>query len=279
MTAASQQIAGISFRGVQVLALNSLGIPAATSTTEYAGLRIVGAKALTINRPEWQNVYATGDDVILATFRLPPQEAETGELRVGALDMFAEALITGIPVTTQGEGKWLPSGVNLTELPKCCLLAWRDAESVASGDADRAHYQAALIPSATLAPGGGSFEERNVGERVMRVANNIVSKWPWGKTLALADEGGTTMQSADGSFEYIPRIVAFKGDGTDLLFTFTRDAVSTAKMKVYQVTSAGVYSDITSDANLTKAVGSLTWGSGHAIANGDFVIVVYEVAS
>jgi len=279
MTAASQQIAAISFRGVQVLALNSLGVPAATSTTEYAGVRIVGAKALTVNRPERQRVYATGDDVILATFTLSPQEAESGELRVGAFDMTAEALLTGIPITTQGEGKWLPSGVNVSALPNCCLLGWREAKSVAEGDANRAHYQSILIPSATLFPAGGNYEERNVGDRTQRIAVNIVDQWPWGKALALADEGGTTMQSADGSFEYVPRICAFKGDGTDLVFTFTREAISTAKMKVYQVTAAGVYSDITSDANLTKAVDSLTWGDGHAIADGDFVIVVYEVAS
>ena len=251
MTTASQQIAAIAFRGVQVLALNSLDVPAASGVTEYAGLRIMGAKALTLERPEWETVHATGDDMILATFRLPPQEAERGELRVGGFDMTAEALLTGIPITTQGEGKWLPSGVNKTTLPNVCLLAWREAKSIASGDANRAHYQAVLIPSATLSPTGGSFEERNIGDRSLRVACNIVSQWPWGKVLTETDEGGTTLQSADGSFEYVPRLSSFKGDGTTLEFTFGTEAVSTDKVKVYQVTSAGVYSDITDDVNLT----------------------------
>lgn len=277
MTTASEKIAAISFRGVQLLALNSLGIPAATGTTEYAGLRVVGAKALTLNRPEWQKVYATGDDVILATFHLPPQEAQSGELRVGAFDMTAEALLTGVPVTAQGEGKWLPAGVNRANLPNVCLLAWREAKSVASGDNNRAHYEAVLIPSATLEPAGGSFDERNVGERTLRIAMNIVDRWPWGKALTVTDEGGTTFQSADGSFEYVPRIAAFKGDGTTDSFALTKSAVSTDKLQVYKYDGT-TFTDITAETYLTLAVDSLTFSAGNEPAATDYIIVVMEVA-
>lgn len=277
MTAASSQITGMGFRGVQVLALNSLGIPAATTTTEYSGLRVVGAKALTVTRPEWQKIYGTGDDEVLATFHVPPQEAISGELRTGAFDMTAEALLSGIPVTTQGEGKWLPAGVNKKTLPPVCLLGWREAKSVATDDGSRAHYEAVLIPSATLEMAGGNFEERAAGERSMRVACNIVSRWPWGKALTSTDEGGTKMQVADGIFEYIPRLCAFKGDGTVLTFTFTREAVSVDKIKVFKYDGT-TYTDITEDATLTVAVDDLTFSSGNAPSASTYLIVVMEVA-
>jgi hypothetical protein len=255
---------------VQILALDSDGYPVVDAVTEYAGLRIMGAKALTLNRPEWETLHATGDDVILATFRLPPTEAETGELRVGALDMTAEALLTGIPVASQGEGKWLPSGMNIASLPRVCLLAWREAKSVAAGDADRPHYEAVLIPSATLSPMGGSFEERTVGERSMRVAVNIVSAWPWGTVLVEATDGGTTVQSADGSFEYVPRICSFVGDGTEDEFAFTRDAVSTDKVTVY-------VDGVETSAGITVAVDGLTFAAPPA--DGAKIVVIMEVES
>ncbi|MGC9395391.1 MAG: hypothetical protein ACP5J4_11105 [Anaerolineae bacterium] len=269
MTAASQQITGVSFRGVQILALDDTGYPVVDATTEYAGLRVIGAKALTLDRPEWETLHATGDDVILSTFRLPPTEAESGELRIGALDMTAEALLTGVPVATQGEGKWLPSGMNIASLPRVCLLAWREAKSVASGDVDRPHYQAVLIPSATLSPMGGSFEERSVGERTMRVAVNIVSAWPWGTALVAATDGGTTVQSADGSFEYVPRLCSFVGDGTVVEFTFGREAVSTDKIVVY-------VDGVETTSGITVAVDSLTFST--APADGAKIVVMMEVA-
>lgn len=280
MTAASQQIAAISFRGVQVLALNDLGVPAATATTEYAGLRIVGAKAFSLERPEWERVNATGDDRVLATFILPPQEGAGGELRVGAFDMTAEALLGGpITIKSVGERKMLPFGTDVTTLPQVCLLAWREAKSVASGDAGRAGYEFVLIPRATIFPRGGGFEERAVTERAMGVTCHKTSKYPWGEALVENTDGHTEMEGVEGTSEYVPRICAFKGDGTALVFTFGVEAVSTAKIKVYQVTSAGVFTDITSSADLTIAVDDLTFGTGKAPADGDFIVAMLEVAA
>lgn len=279
MTAASQQIAGISFRGVQVLALNSLGVPDATAKTEYAGLRIIGAKALTINRPEWENVYATGDDRVLASFTLPPTEGASGELRVGAFDMTAEALLGDISIKSAGERKLLPFGTDVVALPQVCLLGWREAKSVASGDEGRAHYEFVLIPRATLTPRGGTFAERAVTERTLGVLCHKTGAYPWGETLAALTDGHTEMEGAEGTSEYVPRLCAFKGDGTELVFTFGVQAVSTAKIKVYQVTGAGVFSDITSSGDLTIAVDKLTFGVGKAPTSGDFIIVMMEVAA
>ncbi len=279
MTAASQQIAGISFRGVQILALNDLGVPAATAKTEYAGLRIVGAKALTINRPEWDNVYATGDDRVLAAFALPPTEGASGELRVGAFDMTAEALLGDITIKSAGERKLLPFGTDVVALPQVCLLGWREAKSVASGDEGRSHYEFILIPRATLTPRGGPFDERAVGERTMGVLCHKTNAYPWGEELTTSTDGHTEMEGVEGTSEYVPRLCAFKGDGTELTFTFGVEAVSIAKIKVYQVTSAGVFSDITSSGDLTVAVDELTFDVGKAPANGDFIIVMMEVAA
>lgn len=279
MANASQQVAGVSFRGVQILALDANGLPAAVDKNEYAGLRIVGAKALTLNRPEWENLYATGDDRVLASFTLPPTEGVSGELRLGAFDMTAEALLNGVTIKDDGgERMFLPFGVDVMPLPQVCLLGWREAKSVAAGDAGRPHYECVLIPRATLTPRGGSYDERAVGERTLGILAHSTAKYPWGEALSAETDGHTVMEGAEFTAEYVPRICAFVGDGATLTFPFSVDMVDTDKVKVYQVT-ASVWSDITEATTLTIAVDDLTFSAGNAPADGAVLIVVGEVAA
>lgn len=279
MTTASAQTTGVSFRGVQALLLSNLGVPAASGTTEYAGVRILGAKALTINRPEWQRIPSTGDDVVLAQFILPPQEGASAELRTGAFDMTAESLLTGLSAKTVGEMKLLPGESDNADLPDVLLLAWREAKSIAAGDEDRPHYEFALIPSCKAVPRGGPFEERNAENRSFNVMFNVVGKWPWGEALSQSSDGCATMQLAEGASEYIPRLSAFLGDGATGSFTFGKAAQSTAKVKVYKYTTAGVFTDITAESYLTVATSGLTFSSGNEPAASDYIIVLMEVSA
>jgi hypothetical protein len=270
MTAAAAQITSVSFRGVQLLAVDANGYPTVESATEYSGLRIVGAKALTLNIPDWQRLTATGDDRVLAQFVLPAQEGVTGELRVGAFDMTAEALVSGINVKTVGEMKALPFATEQADLPDMWLLAWREAKSVVSGDAGRGHYEWVLL-RAKLTPLAGEWGERATEERRYMVTAQVVSKWPWGEALVLGTDGCAEMQLAFGSAEYVPRLSAFEGDGATLAFTLVgKTAISTDKMSVYNNGTAVV-------AGLTKAVGSLTWAG--APTNGAKIVLFCEVAS
>jgi hypothetical protein len=275
MSTASEKITAVAFRGVQILALNSYGVPAASGTSEYAGVKIVGAKALTVNRPERQRIVATGDDRVLAQFLLPPQDGVSGELRTGALDMGAEEVMTGLTAKTVGEMKVLPAETDVTDLPDLLVLAWREAKSVAAGDEGRSHYEFILIPKAELSPMGGSFEESNAENRSYSVTATVVGKWPWGEDLVEGTDGCTEMQMAEGASEYVPRISAFQGDGTATEFSLGINAVSTDKMKVYTYDgSTGTLTDVTS--TVTLAVGSITFSS--APADGLYIIAVTEVA-
>lgn len=270
MTAASQQITAVSFRGVQILAADSNGYPTVESATEYAGIRIVGAKALTLNIPEWQRLTATGDDRVLAQFVLPSQEGVTGELRVGSFDMIAEALVTGINAKTVGEMKVLPFATEQADLPDFWLLGWREAKSVASGDAGRGHYEWVLL-KAKLTPLGGEWGERATEERRFMITAQVVSKWPWGEALVEGTDGCAEMQLAFGSAEYVPRLSAFEGTGSATVFSLVgKTAISTDKMPTYNngaIVSSG----------LTKAVDSLTFSV--APASGDKIVLFTEVAS
>jgi len=271
MTAASQQITSVSFRGVQLFSLDADGYPLVSSTTEYAGIRIIGAKALTLNMPEWQRLTATGDDRVLAQFVLPPQEGVTGEARVGALDMISEALAAGVNVKTigaSGEAKALVFGTDKVTLPTLGVLGWRGAKSVADGDEGRGHYEWILM-QAKLSPVGGEWGERTTEERRMLVTAQVIGRWIWGEALAVLDEGVTEMQGAIGSSEYIPRICAFEGDGVEDEFTFGREAVSTDKIIVFV--------DGVEDVTVTKAVGGLTFVA--APADGAKIVVWMEVAN
>jgi hypothetical protein len=273
MSTASEQITAVAFRGVQILALNSYGVPAASGTSEYAGVRVIGAKALTVNRPERQRIVATGDDRVLAQFLLPPQDGVSGELRTGALDITAEEVMTGLTAKTVGEMKMLPAETDITDLPDLLLLGWREAKSVADGDEGRSHYEFILIPKAEISPMGGSFEEGNQENRSYSVTATVVGKWPWGETLVEGTDGCTEMQMAEGSSEYVPRISAFEGDGTATEFSLGTDAVNTDKMKVYTY-DGSTLTDVTS--TVTLAVGSITFSS--APADGLYIIAVTEVA-
>ncbi len=270
MATASQQVAAISFRGVQILALDDDGYPVVDVVTEYAGLRIVGAKALTLNRPEWETVYATGDDRVLASFALPPQEGVTGELRVGAFDMTAEALFGDINIKTVDERKLLPFGTDVVTLPQVCLLAWREAKSVAVGDKGRAHYEFVIIPRATLTPRGGAFDERTIGDRAMGVLAHPTSAYPWGEALVLLTDGHTEMQGAEGTSEYVPRICSFVGDGVEDTFAFTVEAVSTDKISVY-------VNGVLTTVGVTPAVDELVFAAPPA--DGTKIVVFMEVAA
>ncbi len=270
MTAAAVQLTSVSFRGVQILAVDANGYPTVESATEYSGIRIMGAKSLTLNIPDWQRLTATGDDRVLAQFVLPAQEGVTGELRVGALDMTAEALVSGINVKTVGESKVLPMATEQADLPDMWLLAWREAKSVVSGDSGRGHYEWVLM-RAKLTPLGGEWGERATEERRYMVTAQVTSKWPWGEALVFATDGCTEMQLAYGASEYVPRLSAFEGTGAAVLFSLVgKTAVSTDKMTVYNNGTEVV-------AALAKAVGSLTFDV--APADGAKIVLFAEVAS
>lgn len=270
MTAASQQITAVSFRGVQILAVDANGYPTVESATEYSGIRIIGAKSMTLNIPDWQRLTATGDDRVLAQFVLPAQEGVNGELRVGSLDMTAEALLTGITVKTVGEMKLLPFATEQADLPDVWLLGWREAKSVASGDSGRGHFEHVLM-RAKLTPLGGEWGERTTEERRYMITALVTSKWPWGEALVLGTDGCEEMQLAYGTSEYVPRLSAFEGDGTTTVFNLVgKTAISTDKMPTYK-------NGTIVTTNLTKAVGSLTFTS--APTSGDKIVLFTEVAS
>lgn len=266
MAEASQQVTSISFRGVQMLAADANGYPTVESATEYAGIRIIGAKALTLNIPEWPRITNTGDDDVLAQFVLPAQEGVSGELRVGAMDMIAEAQATGLTIKTVAEAQMLPFATDKLSLPDQWLVGWREAKSVASGDEGRAHYEFVIL-KAKLAPLAGEWGERASGERRFSITAQVVGKWPWGEALTDAVEGCTKMQLYFGASEYIPRLSAFEGDGTTTEFTITRTSVSTDKQAVYD--------DGSEATGVTKAVGSLTYAV--APADGTKIVLWSEV--
>jgi len=276
MTAASSQITAISFRGCQILALNSLGIPDASDTNEYKGVRINGAKALTLNIPEQRRIVNTGEDIVLAQFILPPSEGVTGEIRSGGFDLTAEALAGGTTVKSQEERKWLPRPTHQEDFPTVCVLGWREAKSYASGDVGRPHYEYYLVPSGTLVPMGGNAEEGSSEERMYQLTADVVDKFPWGEALVLATDGIDRMQVVDGSGEYPVNMSGFAGNGTATEFTLATSAVNTDKMTVwtYDGTTA---TDVTEDVGTTLAVGSVTFTA--APASGTYVIVIYEVAA
>lgn len=270
MTTASVQITAVSFRGFQLLVSDSVGYPmgSSPSTTEYAGIRVIGAKSLTLNIPEWQRLTATGDDRVLAQFVLPAQEGVSGELRVGAMDMTAESLISGINIKTEAEAQLLPFATDQTDLTDVWIMGWREAKSVADGDEGRLHYEFVIL-KAKLTPLAGEWGERSTEERRYAVTAQVVGAWPTGEALSQVTDGCTEMQLYFGSSEYIPRLSSFQADGIEVEFLITRDSVSTDKQAIYE--------DGAEAAGVTKAVDSITYAV--APSDGAKIVLWSEVAS
>lgn len=264
---------GVGFRHCQVFGLDSDGYPAATDATVYEGLRISGAKALTINDPEPRQITHTGDDRVIALDVLPPQEAVTGELKVAKVNDVVDALLTGQSSFTVGEAKLFGVGTNERgNEVQVGLLAYRqtldtDPESANFG---ARRWEFRLMPKALLVPREGSLDE-NPEERAYGVYPQFVTKHLWGVSFTDDTEGFTQAQVIRGVSEYKPNVGAFQGDGTTTVFDFASDdqAASTDKIMVW-------VDGVEQTSGITKATDKITFTA--APSSGAMIVVFYETA-
>lgn len=256
MTAPQTIRSGVGFRYVQLIALGTDEHPAATDTSAYAGVAVSGARALTLNDPEPQQIVHLGDDRPFALDVLPPTEPITGELTVGKINDVVDALLTADASFEIGEGKLFPFGSdNRGDENQVAILCYRqtlDTDPSSSSYGSR-RWEFRLFPKAFLISreGGltGEPESRMYTVRPQYVKNHL-----WGTALSTSTEGTEQVQGFRGISEYKPRIVSFLGDNAETDFSFESGfpAQSTDKIAVF------VDGTLTT-ANITKATTGVQW--------------------
>lgn len=237
MTAPQTIRSGVGFRHVQLLSLGSDSQPAATDTSAYAGVQISGARSLTINDPEPQQITHQGDDSIFALDVLPPTEPISGELTVGKVNDVVDALLSDDASFTVGEAKMFPVGSNNRGdenlMAVLCYRQTLDTDPSSSNFGSR-RWEFRLFPKCfVISREGGLTPEPE--SRTYTIRPQFVKNHLWGTALSTSTEGATQVQGFRGVSEYKPRLVSFLGDNAETQFVFetTYPAQSTDKIAVY----------------------------------------------
>lgn len=274
MTAPSGIRQGVGFRHIQILALDTSGYPAASSTTVYEGVQISGAKSLTINDPEPRQIVHTGDDRVLQLDVLPPTEPISGELNAGKANDTVDAILSPVKSATVGEAKIFAVGHDQRgNENQVAILAYRQSLEADPSDANygKRLWEFRLLPRAYVIQREGNLDE-NPEARTYAVRPQLATKHVWGASLSTATEGVSMAQAFRGISEYKPKIVAFKGNNTATQFSLpaSSPAISTAKMAVW---SNGV-----SQTSGAVTLGTATVTFTTAPTTGAMVVVFYEHA-
>jgi len=243
---------GVGFRHCQILLLDTNGYPAATATDAYEGIKLSGAKAMTIDDPEPRDIIHIGDDTVFQRDVLPPDTPISGEVRTGKVNDAVDDIITDdISIGTVGEAKFFGFGTdNRGDENQVCILAFRqtletDASSSSFG---RRRWEGRLFPKAYLIPRESGFED-TPEERIYTLRPLFVTAYPWGLAFAAATEGFARAQGFRLVSQYKPKIVAFQADGStsDFVWPTTDAPQATTKVEVWvqgvlQTDSFTVYS-------------------------------------
>jgi len=262
---------GVGFRNAVIFALTAAGLPAATAATAYEGLRMSGAKTLTINDPEPRRMPHIGDDSISTIDVLPPIEALTAELHTSKIDDPVEELLTGQKKFSVGEAALFGIATDKRGYEnQVGVLAYRQAQDTdpASATFGTRVWEFRIMPRAILYARDTGFTDQ-VEDHVYTVIPAKSGAHLWGTQFSASVEGFSQAQMVRGVCRGKPKLVAFLADGTEDEFTFpaAAQARSTESIAVWNNGSA-----VTS--GITKAVTGVTFTA--APTAGAVIVIFYE---
>lgn len=253
MAAPSGKFFGLGFRSVTIFELDDDGLPAAPSTAVYEGIEFVGPKALELTNVEPRVFHHTGADGVLDVDVLPALEGARGVLRLGRVDMAAEAVVGGLVVETIGEALALLGGINdqVGFEPQVGMFAMRQSHS----ESGQRHWDSRIMPMAVLSMQEDAWNEGGAQERAFAVTPSIVGKHLWGPAFSIATNGTTKAQFVRLMTLHRAKLVAWQGNGTADEFSFPATKKPVSEDKIHLVTKAGA----AVTTGLTKTVDKLTF--------------------
>lgn len=267
---------GVGLRNVVIFALDASGFPSGGTATAYEGTTISGARALTLNDPEPQQIVHRGDDRIFALDTLPSQEPVSGELRVGKTNDTVDAILTDDLAFTVGETNMFNIGSdNRGDENQVGLLAYRqtlDTLPTSSNFGSR-RWEFRLFPKTFIIPRDTGVDE-TPEDRVYTVRPQFITQHIWGTALTTGTEGAESAQGFRGVSEFKPKLIQYThptpgGGVVTLAFPTDAPAQATGKIKVWIASVATVPDTLgTTQISFTTAV----------LTTNAIVVVLYEVA-
>lgn len=265
MTAVSGKGVGVGLRRAFVFALNASGSPAATDTTAYEGVRIVGGQAYDLTIPDPRKITHPGDDRPIQVDYLPALDAVSGELRAARMDEDVYALLSGTNVLTVGESKFVGIGSDQQgSEPQVGLLCY---QQFLDENGSRT-WRSFLVPKATIYPHPNGLNESPSTNRFI-VSPAVVQKHIWETAFASGTEGYEETQVLMGIHKYKPKLVAFLASTGTTTFTLPTSSpcADTAKMSVW-------VDGTEQTSGITKATNQVEFTT--APGNNKRVVVFYE---
>ena len=282
--AATTRVSGAGFRHLRIYSLNSdgFGVIPAPGAAGYNGLQVAVAKAMTLTIPDPQIISHTGDDRVSQIDLLPPTEGVAGEIRTGRTDLTLDALLANTKVRALASMQAGVMGSDQQGMePDVCVLAYRQAvdADLTSANKGQRNWLWVLLSKALIFSKWGPMEEGGADENTYTLQPRVFSKYPWGISFALADDGCLEAQVIRGVSRYRPHLAYWEGTGAVLEFNFSTGFQGPAdiadRCKVYHwVALTGVVTDVT--ATVTIAADGITFLA--APADGDIVVAFYEIA-
>lgn len=222
---------GIGLRRVQVFKRDTDGLPYVPDTVSageaWAGVRISGALALTLNTPDPQRVTARGDDLAYHTFVLPPTELPTGELRVSKTNLEALALLTSTKMWSSSYVRQvgLATDKQGNEDP---VIIWGSQQGVDSEEGSETFGQTLwrtyIILNALPTARPGSQEDSAISEFAYSITANMSTVDQLGQTFTIDTNGFTKAPYLEVVTIDKFWMDVFKGDGNETQFTLTQAA-------------------------------------------------------
>src|SRR5574340_1305303 len=267
MTATSGKYLPVGFRHAQIFALDANGYPAASSTTVYEGLVVAGPKAYELNIPDARIISHEGGDGVLDVDSLPPIEAPSGTLRSARLDYALYAALTNTKVVTLGEAKLIGWGTDQQGFePELGALMFQQAHDEGGARV----WRSIQIPKARVLPKTQGMLAQ-ASDNTMQIVPSKVKKYLWGTAFTLATQGFLRAFMIEQDTQYVPWIVAWKGDNVATKFDSHADRPAVATTKIHGVWVNGVV-----DATATLALDGVTPTAKPG--SGDMVVCFYEIA-
>jgi len=271
-------ISGVGFNRCYLYAIDSNGraIPRVTLSTNPAfGPQVVGARALTIQPAEARILTHTGDDRVLATVLLPPDDPTRGELRTAITNLDLDAWLqslSGSDTTTVPFATLAPLATDRQgQERQVWVMAQRSAvvTDYTSSDYGMQRFLTVFF-RAILFPRGSAWEYGGTDENTYNIVAQNSNIFPWGEAIP------TTAGYRDYTFLRVVtprplRLAVAQGDGTDTSFTLPEPAAGASSMRIYingapQVSGWSLSSDGTTVTFTT------------APANGALIHFLYERA-
>lgn len=231
--------------------------------------RVFGAQTLDLSTPEPARVTAMGDDGPMATEDFSAEDLPADVLALAARSLAFDAFVGGKKVETidgldmvvaQPQGNATP--------PAIVLVLSRRARNQSGGR----QWETRIVPSASVTPLGGAFEQRSFTPYRYSISTTITDRTPWGKLLSATDNGATAGPILEVEADNPVMIHAFLGNGTeaDVILDYTPIAT---KVAVYV---EGVKQTLTTDYTVNTGTKTVTFEAGSIPAASERAVVLYE---